>query len=277
VIAAQGTTATLSALVRNGAGQPTAAPDLTLTVYDPAAGVELTVAIPTIVVDGVGLYHYDWVLDANEPLGAYTATWQGTVGGQPVTGNETIEVVPAGSIFTDPVTFIDAGDYASIRFLLGVEEIDLRDDVIVSLAFAQHAELRVKTVFPTWHDLVVNSLPWKYLKTATAYATAALIAESYAKGGMIGLARGQGVGVRAFADWDKLSATLWSYFPKLIEDAQAIKDGVQPVIEPSTYDFRLVHIGGSAHAAELRNQARTPYQSWWIGGPAYEPGGGFAR
>lgn len=102
-IVAQGGTVTLRANVGHSNGSPADDPALTLTILDtpgdPVAG--FPVAIPPIVRDDLGAYHYVWAVPALLPLGDYTATWDATVDGADAGGSEQVEVVAAGTIGTD--------------------------------------------------------------------------------------------------------------------------------------------------------------------------------
>jgi hypothetical protein len=105
-IVAQGGTVTLEAVVGHSNGSPADDANLTLTILDdagvPVAG--FPVAIPPIVRDDLGEYHYDWTVPALLPVGDYTATWDATVDGADAGGSEQVEVVPPGSVGTTGLT-----------------------------------------------------------------------------------------------------------------------------------------------------------------------------
>jgi hypothetical protein len=100
----QGGTLTLSAQTDDGAGTPTDVSALTLTVLDPSSSIVsgFPVSLPTIVHDGVGQYHYNWVVGVSATIGDYTAQWQGTLNGAPISGDEEITVVLAGTVTFAP-------------------------------------------------------------------------------------------------------------------------------------------------------------------------------
>jgi hypothetical protein len=110
----QGGTLTLSAQTDDGAGTPTDVSALTLTVLDPSSSIVsgFPVSLPTIVHDGVGQYHYNWVVGVSATIGDYTAQWQGTLNGAPISGTESIQVVAAGSVVFTP-TAVRPGLYVT--------------------------------------------------------------------------------------------------------------------------------------------------------------------
>jgi len=99
-IVAQGGTVTLTARVGHANGNPADDAALTLTILDtlgdPVAG--FPVAIPPIVRDDLGAYHYVWAVPVLLPIGDYTATWDATVDLADAGGSEQVEVVAAGTI-----------------------------------------------------------------------------------------------------------------------------------------------------------------------------------
>jgi len=111
-IVAQGGTVTLRAAIGHSNGSPADDAAITLsvldTVGDPVAG--FPVALPPIVRDNLGAYHYDWTVPALLAVGDYTATWTATVDGASAGGSETIEVVPPGSIGTTLLTVAEFRD-----------------------------------------------------------------------------------------------------------------------------------------------------------------------
>jgi hypothetical protein len=105
-IVAQGGTVILDAVVGHANGSPADDPALTLTILDsggaPVAG--FPVAIPPIVRDDLGTYHYDWSVPLLLAVGDYTATWDATVDGADAGGSEQVEVVPPGTVGTTGLT-----------------------------------------------------------------------------------------------------------------------------------------------------------------------------
>ncbi|MGV0984990.1 MAG: hypothetical protein ACOYB2_10575 [Limnohabitans sp.] len=255
-LAAQGGPATVDALVRNGAGQPVDPIGLTLEIRDLGGVlVDGPHSVPPIVRTALGRYVYTWAVPDDQPIATYEVTWLGIdpTTAETVYGADRIDVVAPGYIGTG-LTFLSTADYDGVRHLLGVTDLDVTNDVIESLPFGQHAELRVKTSDPDWASVVPGSTAWEYLRTATAYGAAALIAESFAKGGMVSLAHGPGTGARTAADWDKVATTLWAYFPRLIQAAEELESGVVTA-EPKMYDFRLLHHSGPTSARIASSEA----------------------
>ena len=273
-LASQDTTVTLEAYIKNAAGDLVVCSDLSLTVYDPLS-VPLTgfpVSEPPIVADSLGHYTYAWTVSATADLGQYLAVWSGTVGGVAVTGQEQWEVVSGGMITPGPADFITTAQYDDIRHLLGVTDLDLEDDTISSFAFVQHAELRVKSAVPDWQTMDTDSTEWEYLQLATIYGTAALLAETFAKGGMVALARGPSVQGRTIAEWDAIAKTLWGHFPQLIG---ATKDTPAPTVE-TLYDFALVRKSGPTSKKiredKVAGTVDDLLKAWRTGNPKYFAG-----
>lgn len=108
-IVAAGGTVTLTARVGHANGNPADDAALTLTIIDtpgdPVAG--FPVAIPPIVRDDLGAYHYVWTVPADLPLGDYTATWDATVDGADAGGSEQVEVVEPGAITSYALLTVD--------------------------------------------------------------------------------------------------------------------------------------------------------------------------
>ena len=71
------------------------------------------------------------------------------------------------------------------------------------------------------------------LQIAATFGTAAMVAQTMAKGGMIGLARGAGVGSRSSAEWDALANQLWDFFRTAVGAAR------EDPAQPTSYDFDL--------------------------------------
>lgn len=99
-IVAQGGTVTLSVNVGHANGNPADDPSLALTVLDPVGDpvAGFPVAIPPIVRDEIGAYHYVWSVPVDLAVGGYTASWEATVDGADASGSELVEVVAVGAI-----------------------------------------------------------------------------------------------------------------------------------------------------------------------------------
>jgi len=186
---AQGGFVTLQGNVGRANGYPADAPDLTLvildTVGDPVAG--FPVDIPPIMRVDLGVYTYAWAVPIDLAIGDYVATWEGTVDGAPAGGSETVEVVPPGAVDAGPLDILLAGDYDSIRAMLGVDTIDVEDDIINLPAYGPYIEARVKELVPDWATVNLDAVASLFLRAAVRYGVAAELAESYVKGGTVSL------------------------------------------------------------------------------------------
>jgi len=88
-----GSTTTLRAEYRDGAGYLVDPAAQAVSVLDPSLAVVLA---PTAAVrDSLGVYHYDYAIPA-AAIGTHTARWTGTIAGVTVTADETFVVGPAG-------------------------------------------------------------------------------------------------------------------------------------------------------------------------------------
>ena len=104
---AQGGTYIWTATIRDGNGDLADCADLALTIADPD-GDELAgfpVAAPAIVRLGLGEYQYEWDVSLTADLGIYDADWSGTVDGLAVGGSDSVQVVQAGSIASEGLTY----------------------------------------------------------------------------------------------------------------------------------------------------------------------------
>ena len=82
---------------------------------------------------------------------------------------------------------IRPSDYDSIRAMLGVERIDVDDDVIELPAYGPYIEARVKVLVPDWATVREDAALAPFLRAAVRYGVAAEMAESYVKGGTVSL------------------------------------------------------------------------------------------
>jgi hypothetical protein len=96
----QGGTATLHSDVTDTDGNPADATALSVTVLDPLDAIVpgFPISLGSMVHDGTGLYHYDWVVDSMQPVGTYRAEWDGATIDGPVTGYEEWIVSLPGTI-----------------------------------------------------------------------------------------------------------------------------------------------------------------------------------
>ena len=131
---AQGGAVTLRGNVGHANGFPADAADLTLDILDSGGSsvAGFPVAIPPIVRDDLGEYHYDWAVPALLAVGDYTATWEGTVDGAVAGGSETVEVVLPGDVDQPYLTVDDLRLYVSST---------LTDDALQMLLDAAYDEI----------------------------------------------------------------------------------------------------------------------------------------
>jgi hypothetical protein len=181
---------------------------VTLTIKDPSGSVlaGFPVVLPPIVRVSVGHYVYPWAVDAHAALGSYSVIWAGRYLGVTIYGYDTVEVVDPGAIHIGGAWLPDPEGLDAVRALLGVTTLGLTDDMIMADPFEPHAELKLKIDIPNWATATADQRD--RLRLATEYGTAALIAETYAKGGMPGLTV-PGGGAR---DWPALATLLWTYY-----------------------------------------------------------------
>ena len=193
-IAAQGAVdQPISLDVRNGTGDYTDPTNLSLTFRNSLGVVQsgFPITYPgAIIKDAVGRYHYDYDVPLSLPTGTYTALWEGILNGAPTEAQETWEIVATGSMSVGGLDFlIDPDDYEGVRGLLGVTTLDVENSDILRPVFGPHAELLVKQRISNWAIQMTDPDSLFMLRLATVYKTACLMAESWVRGGTIGLAR----------------------------------------------------------------------------------------
>jgi hypothetical protein len=108
-------------------------------------------------------------------------------------------------------------DLEAVRNVMGLTQWDVTDDMIRSAEFGWQGEYRVKKEYTDWATATGDTIT--LLKLAAVYATAALISESYAKGGTIGNTEGGDAGKER--DWTKFAALMWSRYQEFLASAQA--------------------------------------------------------
>jgi hypothetical protein len=67
-----------------------------ITVTDSASSVTVLGAVPTR--ESLGRFVYSYTVSADAPLGIWTASWSGTINGAVVSGGESFDVGPAGTV-----------------------------------------------------------------------------------------------------------------------------------------------------------------------------------
>lgn len=103
----QGGTIRLEARFRAGSGELIDPITPLVDILNPSSVAVVTDAVPTR--DSTGLYHYDYTVAGDAPLGGWSAHWTGVINSVPVSGDDSFTVVEAGSV--DPVA--DAPAYST--------------------------------------------------------------------------------------------------------------------------------------------------------------------
>lgn len=168
-----------------------------------------------IVRDSAGVFHAD-LITTEKGLWAYRFVAAGS-GASAAEGEFWVQ-----SKVSDLLDLMISGeDYEGVRNLLGVTEIDVDDTIIESPVYGPLAELQVKIRVADWEVKLTDETNAMRLRFAAAYWTASLIAETYAQGGMIGLAHDGRLENR---DWKGLAATLRgqseNWLAELLEDEE---------------------------------------------------------
>lgn len=184
--------------------QPITPDTVTCTVRDPS-GVTSNPAAASI---GGGTYQANVEVDDSGwwswRMVGLTASFKGVVEG-------TFYVKP--SYVTPELDILDApDDLEAVRNVMGLTAWDVTDDLIRANEFAWQAEYRVKKEFADWSTATGDTLI--LLKLASVYATAALLSESYAKGGTIGNTEGGDADQER--DWVKFAALMWSRYQEFM-------------------------------------------------------------
>lgn len=144
----QGGSLPVRAEVHDGVGALADVSTLSLTIRDPGnsivSGFPVTLAGAEVVRDSRGKYHYEWVVDVGLAVGTYTADWAGTLDDAPVTGQETIYVVPPGSITASagplPFRYLTPRRFRAMHFgvdLTGKTDFDLEGYLEAAAAEAE--------------------------------------------------------------------------------------------------------------------------------------------
>lgn len=258
-VIARGATRNVEATVHNGNRVVDDPDSLTLTMMDPD-GAPLAGYPVSWPPDGdlvrvqLGILRHEWSVDLGATEGTYRAVWAGLLDGAPIDGEELWEVVAPGSVDTGVyLSFLGVEDYQGIRDLLGVELIDLPDATIERYPFAPHAEMWIKMRITNWEDQLADPDGARVLRLATAYLTAALIADGYVQGGTLSHIRPKDDMTR---DWVKIAATLRERFGDwfgLIEANQEVEE-----TDTTLYDLPMMTIGGPTRAWFNANDIATP-------------------
>lgn len=268
----QGAQADFQLVVKNSTGDFVDPTNLSLTFKDSlgstVAGFPETYP-GDIVKDGIGQYHLDWPIPSLFSVGSYVAQWDAILLGAPEVALETWEIVPAGSLSTGPLDFLYApDDYDAIRGVLGVTTLDVEDVNIEYISFAPQAELLIKRRVSNWATQMTDPGQLYVLRLATVYQTACLMAESFVRGGTIGLVRPLGIGEGR--DWAEAAQAFCAKAEYWITIADADDDGN---VE-SDYTIRPMRVGGPTSLRISRRRAGVsidgqPSDAVWAGYPPF--------
>lgn len=139
---AQGSSYTWPAVLRDAGGALADAADLTLVVTGPTGAVVagFPVAVPPIVHDATGLYHYVWAVPLTAPLGLYSATWSGIldVSAVAVSGYDSVVVTEVPPIATAAYCTVEQ---VKQRMSGDVPVVSTAWDSVISDAIAEVSDL----------------------------------------------------------------------------------------------------------------------------------------
>lgn len=255
-IVGQGGTISLRAETRNGSGQLSDPTSLVLEIRNPSNAVAAgPFVVPPIVRDSLGMYHYSWAVPALATLGDWLAVWTGVINSAPIYGQEPIEVVLAGSVVIGPVDQIiyAPGDYDSIRAMLGVTDVDIEDTIIDLPAYRPYMEERVKAIVPDWEAIGLDPTGAAFLRAAVRYGVAALLAESYVKGGTVSLVHEE-LPRRNWSEWARI---FWLRYEEAI--ARVTTSGVPD----DDFDAPMLVLRGPSRAYGARPDWAGEYPPVW--------------
>jgi len=103
-------------------------------------------------------------------------------------------------------------DYDAVRAMLGVERIDVDDDVIELPSFGPYIEARVKILVPDWESVAADSVLAPFLRAAVRYGVAAELAESYVKGGTVSLVHRE----EPRRNWSEWARIFWKRYEEAL-------------------------------------------------------------
>jgi hypothetical protein len=107
---------------------------------------------------------------------------------------------------------IRPADYDSVRAMLGVERIDVDDDVIELPAYGPYIEARVKALVPDWQTVLADPTLSVFLRAAVRYGVAAELAESYVKGGTVSLVHRE----EPRRNWSEWARIFWNRYEEAL-------------------------------------------------------------
>jgi hypothetical protein len=197
---AQGGTYIWTATIRDGNGDLADCADLALTIADPD-GDELAgfpVAAPAIVRLGLGEYQYEWDVSVGADLGIYDADWSGTVDGLAVGGSDSVQVVQAGSIASEGLTYATLLDLQTT-----LQRSGSTDDAWV---VSQMESALVDGVDRITEELEVDFFKHPTAGTEVRYLTGSGSALLHVHSGIVSLTTVR-VRTSRSGDWETLAAT----------------------------------------------------------------------
>jgi hypothetical protein len=219
-------------------------------------GEETTYAFPgpNVFKDDVGEYHAEITPDEK---GKWLFRWVGT--GTAAGADEGAFLI-VDSLQDNFSFLVLPEDHDAVRSVLGITEADLEDWQIEQSTFAGQAEQRVKNRVSNWEEQLLDPDRLYALRLASAYATAALIAESYAKGGTIGNVYGPRIPERAANDWSTSAAYLWQRHEEWIAMAEA-----WDTVPEITYGLPMVKASGPSKANQRGPETIPPWTTGVLG------------
>jgi hypothetical protein len=103
-------------------------------------------------------------------------------------------------------------DYDAIRAMLGVERVDLDDDILELPAYGPYMETRVKALVPDWETVKEDATLSVFLRAAVRYGVAAELAESYVKGGTVSLVHRE----EPRRNWSEWARIFWQRYEEAL-------------------------------------------------------------
>lgn len=174
-----GGTIALRASFRDGNGNLVDPVDPRIDIVDPAATVRVAGAVP--VRESEGRYRYDYTVPTGGPEGTWRADWSGTVNTVVVSGSETFEVGPAGTVTAYNRWGLDAGDAALLTGVT-VTDVDLEnaeDEIVDVIGWAPDPDAYDPTTDVRARGFA-RAIAWQ-----AAHRTAAARSASDGAGGLI--------------------------------------------------------------------------------------------
>lgn len=161
-------------------------------------------------------------------------------------------------------------DYEGIRMVLGVTDLDVPNSVIDTRPFGPVGEALVQSEVDDWAAVKAiiygNTVPtaatlirWQFLVAATQYVIASLIANTMARGGFVGLVRGEGQ--RDSSAWAKYAGELWGLGQTYLGQATVLDPNLEELFG---FGFPIMITAGPTKKRE-RSSAWAPNNWRWRG------------